>query len=88
MNYDRLIRMGNKIKICVPCLCVERGVPPIRPRKALIKLSNNSVRPYNLDQRKRRQRVLRDLYSYKLYGIYICNYIACWNDYIAAISSI
>lgn len=80
--------MRDKIKICVPCLYVEREVSSIRLRKTLIKLSNNSIRSHSQDQRKRRQRVSRGLYNYKLCEIYICNYIACWNDHIAAIPSI
>ncbi len=63
-------------------------MPSVRPRKVLIELLNNSVRPRDVDKRKRRERVLRVLYSCKLYRIYIYNYIGCWNDYISAIPSI
>ena len=77
MNYDRLIRIRDKVKICVLCLCAGRNVAVARPRKTLIKLKNSSIRPRNLKQGKRRERVPRGLYSYKLYEIHICNHIAC-----------
>ena len=52
-----------------------------------MELKNSSVRPRNLEQGKRRERVPRGLYGCKLCGIYICNHIACWNEHIAAIPS-
>ena len=87
MNHGRLVRMRDKVKACVPCLCAGRNVAAARPRKALMELKNSSVRPRNLEQGKRRERVPRGLYGCKLCGIHICNHIACWNEHIAAIPS-
>lgn len=86
-DHGRLEHMGGKIKTCVTCLHAGRTDPTkiIKPRKPLMDLSINTVRPRDLDKRKRRQRAPRSYYGCKLCGIHICNHIACWNEHIAAI---
>ena len=85
-DHDRLERMGEKAKYCVVCSDAGRGVSkPAQIRKPLQELSENSVRPSDLANRKRRQRAPRGIYGCKLCGIHICNHIGCWNDHIAAI---
>ena len=56
-------------------------------RKPLMELSANSVRSPTPELRKRRERVSRTRFGCKLCEIFICNYIACWNEHIAAIPS-
>ena len=77
MGHNKLERIANKIKVYVPCSYAGRKIPAVRPRKSLMKLSNNSVIPRIIDKRQRRERVLRGLYGCKLCGIHICNHIAC-----------
>ena len=88
-DHGRLEHMGDKIKTCVPCLHAGRTEPTkiIKPRKPLLELSINTVRPQGLDKRQRRQRAPRSYYGCKLCGMHICNHIACWNEHIAAIPS-
>ena len=85
-DHDILERMGDGVKVCVPCLLAGRVVPkPAQIRKPLQELSANSVRPADSANRKRRRRTPRGIHGCKLCGIYICNYIACWNEHLAAI---
>ena len=78
--------MGDGVKACVPCLIAGRKVPkPAKIRKPLQELSQNSVRPSDLANRKRRQRAPRGIHGCKLCGIHICNHIACWKEHIDAI---
>ena len=86
MDYSRLEHISKKPQAYVPCLYIGRKVALARPRKPLLELSNNSVRLRDIAKRKRRERVSRSLLSYKLYRIYIYNYIKYWKEYIIAIS--
>lgn len=86
IDHGRLIRMGNKVQACVPCMHGEIWLRQ-GPERHSMDLSNNSVRPYTPDQIKRRKRVLEGLYGCKLCGIRICNHIACWNNHVAMIPS-
>ena len=88
MNHGQLERIEDKVKACVLCLHVGRTEPPARPRKSLIKLSNNSVRPQGIDKRRRRERVKKGIHGCKLCEIAICNHIACWKEHLEAIPCI
>ena len=86
MDYSRLEYISKKPQVYVPCLYIGRKVAPVRPRKPLLELSNNSFRLRDIAKRKRRERVLRSIFSCKLCGIYIYNYIGYWKEHIIAIS--
>ena len=76
------------MKACVPCLIARRKVlKPAKTRKPLLEMSVNSVRPRDLDKRKRRQRAPRSIRGCTLYGIHICNHIGCWKEHLDAIPS-
>lgn len=85
-EHGHLNRMGDKAKYCVPCSYAGRVIPTSgKIRKPLLELSVNSVRPRDLDKRKRRQRPPRGIHGCKLCNMYICNHLACWNEHLAAI---
>lgn len=85
-DHGGLECMGNKAFTCVVCLNAGRRTSKTAQiRKPLQELSVNSVRPPDLDKRKRRERAPRTRYGCKLCGIYICNHIACWKEHIEAI---
>ena len=85
-DHDSLERIRDKPKYCVPCSHMRRKVPnPGKIRKPLLELSNNSVRPRDLNKRRRRQRASRSIHGCKLCGIHICNHIACWKEHLEAI---
>ena len=85
-DHGHVNRMGTKAKYCVPCSYAGRVIPtPGKIRKPLLEMSVNSVRPRDLDKRKRRQRPPRGIHGCKLCNIHICNHMTCWNEHLAAI---
>ena len=88
-DYNRLKRIEDKIKACLVCLIAGRKVEKLtKVRKPLLKLFINTMKTSRIDKRIRPRQTPRGIFGCKLYGIHICNHIACWNEHLKAIPCI
>lgn len=78
-EHDEPIKIGG-FGYCVVCLCTGRSAIGRPKRKALTKLSVNSLR----NKQRRHQRAPRSLYGCRLCKVHLCHNEDCWKVHLDA----